>query len=120
VSRAPTKGAFRAVAKRHYQQRFFLVLGVAAGEQSAVYSSIAAAAMTGRTASNRALASLLSSRKNVRPGFWSRWAYQASAQCGLTTSLKVSPNGVAHWACGAGASPHFAPQSQRATPLGPP
>jgi hypothetical protein len=35
-------------------------------------------------------------------------------------SLKLSPNGVAHWARGAGASPHFAPQSQRATPSGPP
>jgi hypothetical protein len=32
-------------------------------------------------------------------------------------SLKLSPNGVAHWACGAGPSAHFAPQSQRATPL---
>jgi hypothetical protein len=35
-------------------------------------------------------------------------------------SLKVSPNGVAHWACGAGPSAHFAPHARRATPLGPP
>jgi hypothetical protein len=35
-------------------------------------------------------------------------------------SLKVSPNGVAHWPCGAGPSAHFAPHAQRATPLGPP
>jgi hypothetical protein len=35
-------------------------------------------------------------------------------------SHKVSPNGVAHWACGARPSAYFAPQSQRATPSGPP
>jgi hypothetical protein len=35
-------------------------------------------------------------------------------------SLKLSPNGVAHWAYGARPSAYFAPQSQRATPLGPP
>ena len=35
------------------------------------------------------------------------------------TSLKLSANGVAHWPSGAGASPHFAPAVQRATPLSP-
>jgi hypothetical protein len=35
-------------------------------------------------------------------------------------SLKLSPNGVAHWACGARPSAYFAPQFQRATPSGPP
>jgi hypothetical protein len=35
-------------------------------------------------------------------------------------SLKLSPNGVAHWACGARPSAYFALQSQRATPLEPP
>ena len=34
-------------------------------------------------------------------------------------SLKRSANGVAHWPSGAGASPHFAPAVQRATPLSP-
>ena len=34
-------------------------------------------------------------------------------------SLKLSANGVAHWPSGAGASPHFAPAVQRATPLAP-
>ena len=35
------------------------------------------------------------------------------------TSLKLSANGVSRWPCGAGASPHFAPPVQRATPLSP-
>ena len=34
-------------------------------------------------------------------------------------SLKLSANGVARWPSGAGASPHFAPAVQRATPLSP-
>lgn len=34
-------------------------------------------------------------------------------------SLKLSANGVARWPCGAGASPHFAPHVQRATPSSP-
>ena len=34
-------------------------------------------------------------------------------------SLKLSANGVSRWSCGAGASPHFAPPAQRATPLSP-
>ena len=34
-------------------------------------------------------------------------------------SLKLSANGMAHWPSGAGASPHFAPAVQRATPLAP-
>ena len=34
-------------------------------------------------------------------------------------SLKRSANGVAHWPSGAGASPHFAPAVQRATPSSP-
>ncbi len=34
-------------------------------------------------------------------------------------SVKLSANGVAHWPSGAGASPHFAPAVQRATPLAP-
>jgi hypothetical protein len=34
-------------------------------------------------------------------------------------SLKLSPNGVAHWPSSAGASPHFALAVQRATPLVP-
>ena len=34
-------------------------------------------------------------------------------------SLKLSDNGVARRPCGAGASPHFAPPVQRATPLSP-
>ena len=35
------------------------------------------------------------------------------------TSLKLSANGVSRWPSGAGASPHFAPAVQRATPLSP-
>jgi hypothetical protein len=58
--RVPEEGAFRVAAKRHCQQRAFLVLGVAAAQQSAVSSSAAAAAMTGRTASSCAITSLLS------------------------------------------------------------
>ena len=34
-------------------------------------------------------------------------------------SLKLSANGVSRWPSGAGASPHFAPAVQRATPLSP-
>ena len=34
-------------------------------------------------------------------------------------SLKLSTNGMSHWPSGAGASPHFAPAVQRATPLSP-
>ena len=34
-------------------------------------------------------------------------------------SLKRSADGVAHWPSGAGASPHFAPAVQRATPSSP-
>jgi hypothetical protein len=49
-SGAPTKAMFRVAASHHLQQRFFQVLGVAAGEQSAALRSTAAAAMTGRTA----------------------------------------------------------------------
>jgi hypothetical protein len=63
--------------------------------------------MTGRTAVRRILASLLSSKGTTSASSRLLWAYPASAQCGLTTSLKVSPNGVAHWACGDGASPQF-------------
>jgi hypothetical protein len=38
------------------------------------------------------------------------------SRLGPNPSLKVSPNGVAHWACGARPSAYFAPQSQRAKP----
>jgi hypothetical protein len=48
-SSAPKKGTFLVASRRHFQQRFFLVLGVAAGQQSAATRSTAAAAMTGRT-----------------------------------------------------------------------
>ena len=34
-------------------------------------------------------------------------------------SLKLSANGVSRWPSGAGASPHFAPAVQRATPASP-
>ena len=35
------------------------------------------------------------------------------------TSLKLSANGMSRWPSGAGASPHFAPAVQRATPSSP-
>jgi hypothetical protein len=49
-------------------------------------------------------------RLRIRPG---------RTQMRPNTSLKLSANGVARWPSGAGASPHFAPAVQRATPLSP-
>jgi hypothetical protein len=68
-SSPPKKGAFPVAAKRHFRQRFFPVLGVAACQQSASCSSTAVAAMTGRTASSGALTSLLGSKKKASAGF---------------------------------------------------
>jgi hypothetical protein len=72
-SSAPTKGMFRLTARRHFQQRFFLVLGVAAAQQSTAPPSTAAAAMTARTASNFALASLLNCRRKASVGLPLLW-----------------------------------------------
>jgi hypothetical protein len=86
--------ALRGAARQSSKRWNFLVLGVAAGQQSAASLSTAAAAMIGRIASSCALTSLPTSRSAVRQGFRLRQAHQASAQCGLTTSLKGSANGV--------------------------
>jgi hypothetical protein len=41
------------------------------------------------------------------------------AQLMPNPSLKLSTNGVSRWSSGAGPAAHFAPATQRATPLAP-
>jgi hypothetical protein len=118
-SGAPTKGAFCIAARRHAQQRFFLVRGVAAAQQSAGSPSTAAAAMTGRTAWCCTLTSLLSSKKSSVARSWCHSAAGAPAQCGLTTSLKGSANGVPPGPA-ARYGVHFLAPGPGATPLAPP
>ena len=50
-----------------------------------------------------------------------QWSYMPAGQplAAPNPSLKLSANGMAHWPCGAGASPHFAPPAQRAMPSSP-
>jgi hypothetical protein len=118
-SRASAKGAFRVAARRQFWQRFFLVLGVAAAQQSAGSPSIAAAAMTGRTAWSCTLTSLPSSKKSSVARSWCHSAAGASAQCGLTTSLKGSANGVPPGP-GRRYPVHFRPPGPGVTPSAPP